>query len=68
MKQGFAVNFNDIINSYRVKKVKQQLQNAANLNLTIISLAYNTGFNSKTSFNRTLKKATGKSPKAFLGH
>lgn len=68
INQGFAMNFNDLINWYRVEEVKQQLQNTANSNLTIMSLAYDAGFNSKATFNRAFKKATGKSPKEFLGH
>lgn len=67
INKGFAMNFNDLINFYRVKEVKQQLQNTANANLTIMSLAYDAGFNSKATFNRAFKKVTGKSPKEFIG-
>ncbi len=68
INQGFAMNFNDLINWYRVEEVKQQLQNTANANLTIMSIAYDAGFNSKATFNRAFKKATSRSPKEFLGH
>lgn len=68
INQGFAMNFNDFINWYHVEEVKTQLQNAANANLTIMSLAYDAGFNSKATINRAFKKATGKSPKDFLGN
>lgn len=66
INQGFEMNFNDLINFYRVENVKIQLQNTANANLTIMSLAYDAGFNSKATFNRAFKKITGKSPKEFI--
>ncbi len=66
INQGFKMNFNDLINYYRVEDVKIQLQNSANANLTIMSLAYDAGFNSKATFNRAFKKITGKSPKEFI--
>jgi len=33
--------------------------------ITLLGLAYEAGFNSKASFNRSVKKITGKSPKAL---
>lgn len=67
INQGFEMNFNDLINYYRVEEVKEKLQNTANANLTIMSLAYDAGFNSKATFNRAFKKVTGKTPKEFIG-
>jgi AraC-like DNA-binding protein len=66
INQGFEMNFNDLINYYRVEDVKLQLQNTANAHLTIMSLAYDAGFNSKATFNRAFKKVTGKSPKEYM--
>jgi AraC-like DNA-binding protein len=66
INQGFAMNFNDFINWYRVEEIKQQLKDGAYANRTIMSLAYDAGFNSKATFNRAFKKATGKNPKEFL--
>jgi len=63
---GFGQNFNDFINYYRVEDVKQKLQTEAAGQVTIMSIAYDAGFNSKATFNRAFKKFTGKSPKDFL--
>jgi AraC-like DNA-binding protein len=63
---GFGQNFNDFINYYRVEEVKQQLQSETAGQLTIMSIAYDAGFNSKATFNRAFKKFTGKNPKDFL--
>jgi AraC-like DNA-binding protein len=63
---GFGQNFNDFINYYRVEEVKQQLQSERAGQVTIMSIAYDAGFNSKATFNRAFKKFTGKNPKDFL--
>jgi AraC-like DNA-binding protein len=62
---GFQMNFNDFVNYYRVEEVKQQLQNPQNATLTIMSLAYDAGFNSKATFNRAFKKHTGENPSKY---
>lgn len=66
INQGFAMNFNDYINYYRVEEVKEKLLDKANSHLTIMSLAYDAGFNSKATFNRAFKKVTGNNPKEYL--
>lgn len=58
-------NFHDFINEYRVEEVKKRLINRAYNHLTILSIAMDSGFNSKSSFNRIFMKATGMSPKEF---
>jgi AraC-like DNA-binding protein len=54
--------FNDYINTYRVKEVKDLLKDAENSKYTLLSLAMDAGFNSKSSFNRAVKKQLGISP------
>lgn len=66
INSGFGMNFNDFINYHRVEEVKQKLAGNAAKDLTIMSLAYDAGFNSKATFNRAFKKFTGKNPKDFL--
>ena len=63
---GFKQNFNDFINYYRVAEVKEKLQSGDAGSVTIMSLAYDAGFNSKATFNRAFKKFTGKNPKDYL--
>lgn len=66
INQSFQMNFNDFVNFYRVEDVKQQLQDKGNAHLTIMSMAYDAGFNSKATFNRAFKKQTGKNPKEWM--
>lgn len=61
-------NFYDLINSYRVQAVKTKLAAKEFEHLTILAIAFESGFKSKTSFNRIFKKETGMSPSAYKRH
>jgi AraC-like DNA-binding protein len=60
------VNFYDYINIKRVEEFKKIAPLPKSQQFTLLSLAYDCGFNSKTSFNRNFKKATGLSPSEYL--
>ncbi len=66
INQSFQMNFNDFVNYYRIKEVKAKLKDSNNRHLTIMSMAYDAGFNSKATFNRAFKKHTGKNPKELM--
>ncbi|NVM66565.1 AraC-like DNA-binding protein [Mucilaginibacter sp. SG538B] len=59
-------NFYDYINALRINEFKTIMLFPENQKFTMLSLAYEVGFNSKTSFNRNFKKITGLSPTAYL--
>lgn len=58
-------NFFDFVNSYRVEKVKQDLEDPDKLHFTLLALAMDAGFNSKSSFNSIFKKHTGLAPSVY---
>ena len=58
-------NFTDFINEYRVVEVARKMQDTANDHITLLGIAFDCGFNSKTTFNRTFKQMTGKSPAEY---
>lgn len=62
LKEIFGKNFNDYINKYRVKEVQYLLKQSGNNKYTLLSLAMEAGFNSKSSFNRAVQKHLGVSP------
>ena len=58
-------SFYDLVNSYRVEEAKRLLSNPDNRNYTILSVGFESGFNSKTTFNTVFKKFTGLTPTEF---
>jgi AraC-like DNA-binding protein len=66
INQGFQLNFNDFVNNYRIEAVKDKLKAGEQKTQTLLGIAYDCGFNSKATFNRAFKKATGLSPKDWL--
>lgn len=66
INQGFKLNFNDLINQYRIEAVKEKLKAGEQQTQTLLGIAYDCGFNSKATFNRAFKKVNGVSPKEWL--
>lgn len=66
INQGFEQNFNDFVNQFRINAVKEMLENGEHKRQTLLGIAFDCGFNSKATFNRAFKKATGQSPKEWL--
>lgn len=59
-------NFYDYINEYRVDEFKRRALKPENGNYSILAIAYDSGFNSKSSFNQVFKKMVGKTPSQYL--
>ena len=60
------MNFYHFVNYYRVEKVKESIAENKNQNLTLLAIAYDSGFNSKTTFNTIFKKFTGQTPTQYI--
>ncbi|MFO7447914.1 MAG: helix-turn-helix domain-containing protein [Ignavibacteriaceae bacterium] len=58
-------NFFDFVNKYRVEKVKTDLADPQKANYTLLAIAVDAGFNSKSSFNLVFKKQTGITPSEY---
>lgn len=65
INQGFQMNFNDLINFYRVEAVKEKLTAGEQKLQTLLGIAFDCGFNSKATFNRAFKKFALVSPKEW---
>jgi AraC-like DNA-binding protein len=62
---GLAQSFNEVVNGYRLEEVKRRLLTADADRYTVLALALDAGFNSKTTFNRIFKEKTGLTPKDY---
>lgn len=65
INEGMKRNFYDLVNSYRVEEAKRLLLDPKNANYTVLSVGFDAGFNSKTTFNTVFKKFTGVTPTEF---
>jgi AraC-like DNA-binding protein len=58
-------NFFDFINRHRVEEAKRYLLASSNGDKSILDILLETGFNSKSAFNRVFKKYTGITPSRY---
>jgi ABC-type antimicrobial peptide transport system permease subunit len=61
-------SFNDFINEYRILDVITKMQDPAYDRITILGIAYDSGFNSKSAFHRVFREKTGTSPAEYKIH
>jgi AraC-like DNA-binding protein len=60
-----GVNFFTYINNYRLQKVLDELADPKKAHLKILAIAFDCGFNSKSTFNNLFKKHTGNTPSEY---
>jgi AraC-like DNA-binding protein len=59
-------HFFDFVNGYRVDEFRRRVASGDHEQFTLLALAYDSGFSSKTSFNRCFKKTTGQTPTEYI--
>ncbi len=59
-------NFYDFVNMYRFEEFKRLVAEQKHQQYTLLSIAYDCGFSSKSSFNRYFKRATGQTPSEYF--
>lgn len=65
INESYNQNYSDFINSYRIKESCNLLLDESNGNMTVLEIAYNVGFNSKSAFNTAFKKFVGITPTEY---
>lgn len=66
LSQYHAKNFNDFVNGFRVQEVIARMADPDQKNKSLLGIALDAGFNSKSSFNQVFKQHTGKTPSEYL--
>lgn len=59
---GLKKSFNDFINEYRVLDATRKMADPAYNHVTLLGIAYESGFNAQSTFSRIFKQVTGKTP------
>lgn len=65
INRAFGNNFFEFINSYRVEEAKRYLSDEQFLDMSVMEILLQSGFNSKSAFQRFFKRLTGESPTEF---
>lgn len=66
INNSYNMNFYTLINNYRIEKIKEMLTKKQCSHLTILGIAYEAGFTSKSTFNNAFKKNTGHTPSEYV--
>ena len=65
INEKFKLNFFEYINQFRIEEVKTRMKNPKFQNFSLLGIALDSGFNSKSAFNRIFKKFTGQTPSQY---
>ncbi|WP_298420329.1 helix-turn-helix domain-containing protein [uncultured Kordia sp.] len=65
INEQLKMNFSEFLNVHRVEKVKTLLTSIETEKYTLLALAEIAGFRTKSSFNTTFKRLTGKTPSEY---
>ncbi|MBA4317626.1 MAG: hypothetical protein C0412_04420 [Flavobacterium sp.] len=68
INKAFNKNFYDFINTYRVEEFKTRIKNPEYSNYSLLAVAFDSGFSSKSSFNTIFKKYTNQTPSEYKRH
>jgi len=65
INEQFNLNFFDFVNGYRVEAFKEKITDPEFRNFSLLGIAFECGFNSKSAFNRIFKQVSGITPSQF---
>ncbi|SNS16734.1 helix-turn-helix domain-containing protein [Tropicimonas sediminicola] len=65
ISERYGKNFYLFVNEYRIETVKQTLRAPEAADRTLLEIAYDCGFNSKSTFNTAFKRLTGMTPSQY---
>ncbi|MCZ6522159.1 MAG: AraC family transcriptional regulator [Bacteroidetes bacterium] len=66
INEQLGLRFFDFINQYRVEEFKKRIKRSQHQKYTLLAVAQDCGFNSKSAFHATFKKCTGTTPSKFI--
>lgn len=61
-----GINFHEFVNQYRVEEFMKNVEEDTLSHLNLLGIAFESGFNSKSTFNLVFKKLSGKTPRQYV--
>jgi len=65
LNEKYGRNLFSFVNEYRIKEALRRMNDPKYQHYTLLAIAYDAGFNSKSTFNSFFKAYTGKTPSAY---
>lgn len=65
INQEYGCNFFQFVNRFRLRAACAMLEDPASAHYTILEIAYQSGFNSKSAFNAVFKERIGTTPRRY---
>ena len=65
MNVGLRIRYTDYVNGYRIAEFKERLRRGEAGGKTLLALALESGFSSKSTFNRVFRNETGMTPEQY---
>lgn len=65
INETYGTHFFHFINGYRVKEFEQKISNPAYKNFSLLGIAFDCGFNTKSAFSKAFKRVHGITPSEF---
>ena len=62
----YSADFRSFVNAFRIEEVIRKVNRGEDEEKTLLGIALESGFNSKSTFNQTFKNLKGKSPSDFF--
>jgi ligand-binding sensor domain-containing protein/AraC-like DNA-binding protein len=65
INENLKTNFYDLVTEYRIKEAQRILMNSNSRNTSVLDIAHDVGYNSKSAFNRAFKNVTQMTPSQY---
>ncbi|MCL6267678.1 helix-turn-helix domain-containing protein [Flagellimonas myxillae] len=65
INERYQTNFFHFVNGYRVAEVEKKIANPAYQNFSLLGIAFDSGFNTKSAFSKAFKRVNGITPSEF---
>ncbi|WP_299762263.1 helix-turn-helix transcriptional regulator [uncultured Dokdonia sp.] len=66
LNQVYQKSFYDYINTHRVQDILESIDRELHRKQTLLAIAFDAGFNSKSTFNKAFKQVTSQTPSAYI--